>query len=403
MLAIFNFLAIAGCATATLHHVYVGQTAGSFINALEIDDATRQVYLMGLIPASGASPSLVLAPGDYSKLHLFGSEPQKGTLTRYTVQPDYSLINEGTADIPASCNTTKFTTLHLTSGKQAPYSIFGSASTGQCSTLFSLTVSGFSTLRSREFAGDIRSLAWSPNGRHLHALDSHSSAKSATSIFNFFIAPEPTLLDQNITDTLANVTGATQMVTHPTGNLVYVVTDTNELVTISLSEDVSKESSPSRYKILPSSIDASMYTTSSLTISSSKTSLWTLSQSNLQAVITVFSLDATTGAVISAVARAAWSGYGYGQIAPAPFVGNDIVAITNSPTGIVAILGLDVGVVPAGEHGEVKVEGEEDGFLEEVWMLNVKRDGSAAVAPKLKSFGRIDLGFDTLGEGVWVD
>jgi len=34
-------------------------------------------------------------------------------------------------------------------------------------------------------------------------------------------------------------------------------------------------------------------------------------------------------------------------------------------------------------------------------MLNAEREGVAA--PKLKSFGRVDLGLDTLGEGVWVD
>jgi hypothetical protein len=256
-------------------------------------------------------------------------------------------------------------------------------------------------MRSKEFAGDIRSLAWSPDGRHLHALDSHSSASLATSVFNFFIASDPTLQDQNVTDILANVTGASQMVTHPTGNYLYVVTDTNELVTVSLSEDVSVQTLPSRFKILPASIDASTYTTSSLTISSSKTSLWTLSQSNAQAIVTVFSLNATTGEVINAVARAAWSGYGYGQIAPAPFVGNDIVAVTNSPTGMVAFLGLDVEAVPVGAHGEVKIEAGEDGFLEELWMMGIGAKGEMGV--KLKSFGRVDLGSGMLGEGVWID
>jgi hypothetical protein len=255
-------------------------------------------------------------------------------------------------------------------------------------------------MRSKEIAGDIRSLAWSPDGRHLHALDSHPTTLSQTSVFNFFISPDPNLLEQNITEILANVTGASQMVTHPTGNMLYVVTDNNELVTIPLAEDIGTKAAPSHYKVLPSTIDASTYTTSSVTISSSKTSLWTLSQSNAQAIISVFSLNPQTGEIIAAVARAAWGGYGYGQIAPAPFVGNDMVAITNSPTGMVAIIGLDVGVVPAGEHGE-EVKVESDGFLEDVWMLNVERDGVAA--PKLKAFGRADLGLDTLGEGVWVD
>jgi hypothetical protein len=64
MIVTFELFAFAGCAAATLHHVYVGQTEGSFIHALEMDDATRQVYEMGMIPAAGASPSLLLAPGE---------------------------------------------------------------------------------------------------------------------------------------------------------------------------------------------------------------------------------------------------------------------------------------------------------------------------------------------------
>ncbi|KAL1591936.1 hypothetical protein SLS60_011528 [Paraconiothyrium brasiliense] len=283
----------------------------------------------------------------------------------------------------------------------APFSIYGSASTGNCSVLFSTSVAGFKSLRSKEFAGDIRSLAWSPNGRHLHALDSHSQS-AATSIFSFYISPDDNLNDQNQTDILANVTNAEQMVTHPTGNLVYVVTkDTNELVTIPL-QGATTPASPSRFKILPSSMDASQYTTLSLTISSSKTSLWTLSQSAAQVVVTVFSLDPTTGSVINAVARAGWTGDGGSfpaQISPAPFVGNDIVAITNSPLGYTAFIGLDKGTTTTGEKGDVKVAS--DDFLDDVWMLNVKSD--AAAAPKLKSYGRIALAFDSLGEGVWVD
>jgi hypothetical protein len=299
-------------------------------------------------------------------------------------------------------NATTFSTLHLTPSSQAPFSIYGSASTGNCSVLFSTSVSGFKSLRSKEFAGDIRSLAWSPNGRHLHALDSHSSQSAATSIFNFYISGDDTLNAQNQTDTLANVTNAEQMVTHPTGNLVYVVTkDSNELVTIPL-QGAEAPASPSRFKILPSSMDASQYTTLSLTISSSKTSLWTLSQSPAQVVVTVFSLDPITGAVINTVARAGWTGdggYFPAQISPAPFVGSDIVAVANSPVGYTAFIGLDKGSSAMGEVGDVKVASED--FLEDVWILNV--ESGAVAAPKLKSYGRIALAFDSLGEGVWVD
>jgi hypothetical protein len=67
MFAVLEVLAFAGCATAALHHIYVGQTAGAIIHALEMDDATKQVYEMGMIPAAGASPSMILAPGEVSQ------------------------------------------------------------------------------------------------------------------------------------------------------------------------------------------------------------------------------------------------------------------------------------------------------------------------------------------------
>jgi hypothetical protein len=258
------------------------------------------------------------------------------------------------------------------------------------------------SLRSKEFAGDIRSLAWSPNGRHLHALDSHSSQSAVTSIFNFYVSDDDTLTVQNQADILANVTNAEQMVTHPTAALVYVVTkDSNELVTIPL-RGAEAPASPSRFKILPGSMDASQYTTSSLTISSSKINLWTLSQSPAQAVVTVFSLDPVTGAVIGTVARAGWTGDGgsfRAQLSPAPFIGNDIVAVTNSPIGYTAFIGLDKGSTVMGEVGDVKAASED--FLEDVWMLNV--ESGAVAVPKLKSYGRIALASDSLGEGVWAD
>jgi hypothetical protein len=303
-------------------------------------------------------------------------------------------------------NTTKFSTVHITASSQAPYSIFGSVSTGTCSTLFLTSVTGNHTFRSKDILGNVHSLAWGPNGRHLHALDSHSSSSPATSIFNFYISNDPDLNDQNGTDILANVTGAEQMVTHPTADIVYVVVkDTNELVTIPLEEHKSTNtttSAPKRFKVLPSSIDATKYTTSALTISSSKTFLWSLSQSPAQAIISVFSLDPTTGEVITAVARAAWGSMGAignGQLAPAPFMGSDMIAVTDSPVGMIAFLGLDTSVVAGvGKQDVVNIDG--DDFMEEVWTLGSKSD-SAAV--RLKSFGRIDLCMRGLGEGVWVD
>lgn len=60
MLGLLQILSIAGCATAKLHHLYVGHDNSAAIHALEIDDETRTVIEMGIIPASGASPSLTL-------------------------------------------------------------------------------------------------------------------------------------------------------------------------------------------------------------------------------------------------------------------------------------------------------------------------------------------------------
>jgi len=238
-------------------------------------------------------------------------------------------------------------------------------------------------------------------------LDSHASSSPSTSIFNFFIAEDPTLNDQEETDILANVTGAEQMVTHPTGNLVYVVSKiTNELITVPLGgqKGVNSSTLPKRYNILPSSIDGSLYTTSSVAISSSKTTLWTLSQSEVQAVISVFDLNATTGEVVGAIARAAWSGVGgigAGQIAPAPFVEKDMIAVADSPVGMVAILGLEktASATRSGANERV-VNIDGDGFLDEVWTLQDVRNGATV---KLKSYGRIDLGLDHVGESAWVD
>lgn len=205
---------------------------------------------------------------------------------------------------------------------------------------------------------------------------------------------------------LANVTDAAQMVTHPTANLVYVVSKTtNELLTIPLEEHKGANTTtiPKRFDILPSTIDGSLYTTLSLAISANKNSLWVLSQSNAQAIITVFSLDASTGSVTGAVARAAWSGLGgigAGQIAPAPFVEGDIVAVADSPAGIVAFIGLEQVSTSANIASESVVNIDGDDFLEEVWTLASSKGAAAA---RLKSYGRIDLGFGKLGEAVWVD
>ncbi|KAF2119639.1 hypothetical protein BDV96DRAFT_596336 [Lophiotrema nucula] len=357
-------MVLAGCGNAALHHLFVGTTDGSSLYTLELDDQLKQVSLVKNNAAAGASPSMVV---HRSKQYLFGSRPSDGTVSRYGIKDDLSLTLEGTMDIPASCNTTAFTDIKLSSDVNS-FDIYGSASTGNCSTLFATSTDGFYTMRSREILGDIRSLAWSPNGLHLFALD----YKTHTVLnFNITDTGSPTLEDVLDNALLSNVTNPRQMISHPTGHRIYAITqDSNELldVPLSTSDRVAKDVVAARFNVLPSTLKASDYTTQSLAISSSNSTLWTLSRSNGQSVISVFSLDPTTGAVLRAIARAAWKDVSASKnslIAPAPFAG-DIIAVSNSPLGIVAFIGLN--------------------------------------GTTLSSYGRLDLGSDPgcCGEAVWL-
>ncbi|PSN72303.1 hypothetical protein BS50DRAFT_658181 [Corynespora cassiicola Philippines] len=330
---------------------------------------------------------------------IFGSHPGDGTISKYSIGSDFSLKIQGSIEVPHSCNATKFSSLHLSSADQPPYNIYGSASTGTCSAMFSISSTGSQTLRSAEVAGDIRSFAWSPNGRHLHALNSRASTASATSILNYYIDEHPSLTDLRVTDLLQNVTSAEQLVSHPSGKRVYLVTKTNDLITIPLLNTTGVDSSvsPSRHAVLPSSIDASLFTTSTLAISSSNTMLWTVSQSPNQAIISVFALNPTTGEVVQAVARSTWAGNGVPTLVAAPFEGNDVVAVTNSPVGMVAFMYLEQGAAAA----TTAVTTTDDGmdFLKEMDAM----DTAVSAAAKIKAFGRLDLGFENIGEGVWVN
>jgi hypothetical protein len=298
-------------------------------------------------------------------------------------------------------NTTSFTSLHLTSAIQNA-GIWGTASTGTCSVIFGLTTDGYTQLRSKEFAGDIHSLAWGANGRNLHALDSHSSSAAATSIVNFRISEDPNLGDIIATDVLANVTDAAEIVSHPNGKQIYVITHgTNELVALPIQDSLNVSrgvQTPSRYRLLPSSLDASQFHSSSLAITAKHDTLWTLSQSPRQAVITVFSVNPATGDVIDAVARASWSGSGEGQITAAPFESNDVVAITNSPLGYVTLLGLDKG-------GSTFASAlKEHAYLEQLNMEVDMTTEESLAAAKIKSYGRTVLDeFIAIGESIWVD
>jgi len=210
-------------------------------------------------------------------------------------------------------------------------------------------------------------MALSPSGNHLYALDFKTN-----SVLNYNITEEPTLTELLDNVLLSNVTRPRQIISHPFGHRIYVVTqDSNELLEIPLSaaDRVGNNVTAFRFNVLPSTLKWSDYTTQSLAISYSKTALWTLSRSYGQSVITVFRLHAETGAVGKAIARAAWQDFSNStetSIAPAPIQG-DVIAVTNSPQGIVAFIGLN--------------------------------------GTTLKSYGRVDLGGDPgcCGEGVWVD
>jgi hypothetical protein len=271
--------------------------------------------------------------------------------------------------------------------------------------LFGLTIDGYSQLRSKEITGDVHSLAWSSNGRNLHALDSHSSSTPTTSIVNFRISEDPSLEDIVSTDILTNVSDASQIVVHPSINRMYVVTKgTNELITLTLAQNANTTTSaqaPSRYRILPSSLDSSQFHTSSLAITASRNTLWTFSQSNKQAVITAFTLNTTTGDIVDAAARASWSGIGEGQITAASFESGDVVAITNSPVGYVTLLGLDQGVATTAQNTGI-VDGHE--YLQQLGEGRDATQSVASSAVKVKSYGRtvLEEGVD-MGESVWID
>ncbi|KAL1792483.1 hypothetical protein ACET3X_008990 [Alternaria dauci] len=306
-------------------------------------------------------------------------------------------------EIPSSCNTTSFGSLKLSSSIQNT-AIWGTASTGTCSIVFGLTPDGYDTLRSQEIAGDVHSIAWSPGGRNLHALDSHSSHQLSTSISNFRISENPTLQDVVGVDILGNVTNASQIVAHPTETLMYIVTkDTNELVVLSLVGDTLVDNSTVvlRYRLLPSTLDLKEFHTTSLAISASKTTLWTLSQSSRQAVITSFTLNITTGEVIDVAARASWEGVGEGQLTAAPFDGGEVVAVANSPTGYITVLGLDRSMLDAAYA--VQDHATHD-YLHPMIVDKSGRRGLYIPASRIKSYGRTLVDdYVNLGESVWID
>ncbi len=282
--------------------------------------------------------------------------------------------------------------------------IWGTASTGTCSVVFGLTPDGYDTLHSQEIAGDVHSIAWSPNGRNLHALDSHSSQDLLTSITNFRISENPTLQDVVGVDVLRNVTSASQIVAHPSKTLVYIVTkDSNELIVVPLAGDtlVNNSTVVLRYRLLPTSLDATQFHTSSLAISASRNTLWTLSQSSSQAVITSFTLNVTTGDVVNVAARASWQGVGEGQLTAAPFDGGDVVAVANSPTGYITLLGLDQSTL---DNAYIAGDPDVHDYLHPMAVGESRRNDIRMLTPKIRSYGRTLVDdYVNLGDSIWID
>ncbi|KAF2737371.1 hypothetical protein EJ04DRAFT_117474 [Polyplosphaeria fusca] len=352
---------LVGLTQGTLHHLVVGTVNGGSLYSLELDDAARTVTLLKNNSAAGASPSLALYQ---NKLYLYGIQASDATLSKYSVEQDYSINLQGTLELPEACGTRNFKSAKISPGPLNPYNIFGSASTGNCSTVFTTTRSGDYTFQSKDIVGDIRSLAWSSSGRHLYALDFKTNH-----ILNYNIPDDPKLDDLVDIALLTNVTNPRQIVTHPVGHRIYVVTqDSNELLDIPVlqSDLMGTNVTAFRFNVLPSSLANSDYTTQSVAVSASNTTLWTLSRSYGMSVISAFSLDKTTGAVVKPIVRASWRDYSASLdsfIAPAP-VGGDLIAITNSPQGVTAFIELQ--------------------------------------GTGLKSYPRLDLGQD-LGEGLWLN
>lgn len=282
--------------------------------------------------------------------------------------------------------------------------IWGTASTGTCSVVFGVSPDGYDTTNSQEIAGDVHSIAWAPNGRNLHALDSHSSGNLLTSITNFRMSEDPNLQDVVGVDVLGNVTSASQIVAHPSETLMYIVTkDSNELVVVSLVGDtlVSNSTSILRYRMLPTSLDATQFHSSSLTISASRNTLWALSQSSRQAVITAFTLNTTTGEVVDVAARASWQGFGEGQLTAAPFDGDDVVAVANSPAGYITILGLDQSALRSAHTDEGL--GAHD-YLHPIAFDESRPEEKQMAALKIKSYGRALVDdYVNLGDCIWID
>jgi 6-phosphogluconolactonase (cycloisomerase 2 family) len=89
-----------GCAQGALHHLVVGTNNGGSLYSLELDTTFRTVQLLKNNSAAGAAPSLALYQ---NKLYLYGIQASDATLSKYSVEKDFSINLQGTLDLPPSC------------------------------------------------------------------------------------------------------------------------------------------------------------------------------------------------------------------------------------------------------------------------------------------------------------
>lgn len=180
----------------------------------------------------------------------------------------------------------------------------------------------------------------------MHALDS-----KANSLLNYVVNEDPNQQDLVGNELIANTTTACQVITHPVGHRLYVIThETNELIDVPLllTDRIDAKISPNHTAIMAKDTPSAQYVTTSVAISSSNATLWILSHMRAPEttfLVTVFRLDPVTGAVQGRIARSQFRNYiGDGtkatsMLVPAPFEG-DMVAFTTYPGAMVAVLGL---------------------------------------------------------------
>ncbi|KAH7130075.1 hypothetical protein B0J11DRAFT_602278, partial [Dendryphion nanum] len=363
MILPLSLLVLVPWAQAALHHIFVGTVDGSSIYTIEFDDTYKTLNVIRNDSAAGATPSIVI---EGTKQFLFSSRPSDGTISRYEIGQDYSLKGDGSLEIPSSCNSTSYRTIHILPSIQHYDAIYGAATNTLCSTIFAFSTSGHYTQNSAAVPGDVHSLTFSPSGAHLHALNTASP-----SILTFTISlDDPNLTALSDTSVLPNTTFPAQIIAHPAGTRVYVVTrDSNELLSIPV-DPVSANPIPgkggidlSRHAILPTAPSPDTFHTTALALGLSNTTLWTLTSSPSQqsATITVFTLDPVSGAVGKKIARAAFSTRGgkvtgrggmevtitampwrVGGVGGTGGTGEeDLVVVTTWPGGVVAVLGVE--------------------------------------------------------------